>query len=372
MGAVGKSVLISKETYKRSKINMNITFIIGNGFDVGLGLRSKFSDYFPVYIDESKGKDETLSPLAKEIELNQEEWSYFEKKMGDYTDKFTKETMNNYKSQFKDFEVNFIKYLRNEESKLSYDKTKISQVFEKALLNFYKQDILSPGSTEAISNQFKRYNQDHRIFNFISFNYTDSLEKCLSVFPNGVIARRRINTSEYLDKIGTIVHIHGTKTNLPVMGVNDVSQIKNSELAADNKFAKYIVKPLNIKANRTNNDKVAIDLIKNSQIICIYGMSLGETDKRWWSNILKWLSDDGNRQLVIFVYDEQFTFTSQFDKLDKEDYFIDILNSYGVSEKIDAELLRDRIHIAIHKNIFSINLRREEDAVMAEVAATQT
>lgn len=156
------------------------------------------------------------------------------------------------------------------------------------------------------------------------------------------------------------------------MGVNDVSQIKNSELAADNKFAKYIVKPLNIKANRTNNDKVAIDLIKNSQIICIYGMSLGETDKRWWSNILKWLSDDGNRQLVIFVYDEQFTFTSQFDKLDKEDYFIDILNSYGVSEKIDAELLRDRIHIAIHKNIFSINLRREEDAVMAEVAATQT
>lgn len=80
---------------------MNITFMIGNGFDVGLGLRSKFSDYFPVYIDESKGKDETLSPLAKEIELNQEEWSYFEKKMGEYTGKFTKETKDNYKAQFK-------------------------------------------------------------------------------------------------------------------------------------------------------------------------------------------------------------------------------------------------------------------------------
>lgn len=351
---------------------MNITFIIGNGFDVGLGLRSKFSDYFPVYIDESKGKDETLSPLSKEIELNQEEWSYFEKKMGEYTDKFSKETMGNYKAQFKDFEVNFIKYLRNEESKLTYDKTKIVQVFEKALLNFYRQDILSPGSFEIISNQFMRYKQDHHNFNFISFNYTDSLERCLSVFADGIIARRGINGSEYLNKIGTIVHIHGTKTNLPIMGVNDVSQIKNSELAKDNRFAKYIVKPLNIKANRTNNDKAAIDLIQNSQIICIYGMSLGETDKKWWVNILKWLSADDNHQLVIFVYDEKFISTSQFDKLDKEDYIIDILNSYGQSEKIDAELLRNRTHIAIHKNIFSVNLRKDEDAVMAEVAATQT
>ena len=60
-----------------------------------------------------------------------------------------------------------------------------------------------------------RYKQDHHNFNFISFNYTDSLERCLSVFADGIIARRRINGSEYLNKIGTIVHIHGTKTNLP-------------------------------------------------------------------------------------------------------------------------------------------------------------
>lgn len=351
---------------------MNITFMIGNGFDIGLGLRSKFSDYFPIYINESKGKNGTLSALAHEIEMNQEEWSYFEKKMGEYADKFTLKTQKDYLAQFKDFEVNFIKYLRQEENMLTYDKARILQVFEKALLNFYRQDILSPGSSEIISNQFMRYNQDHRNFNFISFNYTDSLEKCLSVFPDGIIARRRINSSEYLNKIGTIVHIHGTKTNLPIMGVNDISQIKNPELAKDNRFAKYIVKPLNIKANRTNNDKVAVDLIKNSQIICIYGMSLGETDKKWWEQLLGWLSADGGRQLVIFIYDEKFTTTSQFDKLDKEDYIVDILNEYAQSEKVDVELLRDRIHIAIHKNIFSLNLRKDERVALIEVAATQT
>ena len=29
---------------------MNITFLIGNGFDIGLGMLSRFTDYFPVYL----------------------------------------------------------------------------------------------------------------------------------------------------------------------------------------------------------------------------------------------------------------------------------------------------------------------------------
>lgn len=201
---------------------------------------------------------------------------------------------------------------------------------------------------------------------------SDTLEKCLSVFQDGIISRRRVENTEYLNKIGRIVHIHGTKMNLPVMGVNDVSQIKNSELAKDAKFVKYVVKPLNIRANRTNNDLHALELINNSQIICIYGMSLGETDKIWWNSIVKWLSIDTCHQLIIFVYDENYTSTSQFDKLDKEDSIIDLLNSYSLPEKLDVEVLRNRIHIAIHKNIFSVNLRKEKDSLSVEVAATQT
>lgn len=60
---------------------MNITFLIGNGFDVGMGLKSKFSDYFPIYIEESKEKDNSIKALADDIEINRAEWSYFEKKL---------------------------------------------------------------------------------------------------------------------------------------------------------------------------------------------------------------------------------------------------------------------------------------------------
>lgn len=44
---------------------MNITFFIGNGFDVGMGLHSKFSDYFPRYIEESANKNKIIRRFIK-------------------------------------------------------------------------------------------------------------------------------------------------------------------------------------------------------------------------------------------------------------------------------------------------------------------
>lgn len=350
---------------------MNITFLIGNGFDVGLGLHSKFSDYFPKYIKESKNKSKSLLELSNDIDANREEWSYFEKKMGDYTIKFSKETISNYKSQIKDFEINFIKYLQEEENSLIYDKNKLTPIFSKAFSSFYSQNNLSPGSYDAIAYQFNRYKRENYIYNFITFNYTNTLEKCLSIFPNGIVTKRTYDNREYVAKIGKILHIHGTKDNLPIMGVNDISQIKNEELAKDSRFTKFIVKPINNSFNRTNNNKTATDIISNSNLICVYGMSLGETDKKWWIALLHWLSNDLNHQLIIFNYDEKYTPSCQFDKLEKEDEIIDILSNFSSSEKINVEELRERIHIAIHKNIFSINLRQNEIVNIDEVAATK-
>ena len=32
---------------------MNITFFIGNGFDINLGLNTKYSDFYPYFIEKS-------------------------------------------------------------------------------------------------------------------------------------------------------------------------------------------------------------------------------------------------------------------------------------------------------------------------------
>ena len=49
---------------------MNITFLVGNGFDLNLGLKTKYTDFYPSYL--AKGYNDIL---AKEIEDNDKNWA---------------------------------------------------------------------------------------------------------------------------------------------------------------------------------------------------------------------------------------------------------------------------------------------------------
>lgn len=86
-------------------------------------------------------------------------------------------------------------------------------------------------------------------------------------------------------------------------------------------------------------------------------MSLGATDKNWWNEVLLWLKENSERQLVIFDYDPEFSNTSQFDWIEKEYSILDKLASYNNASEQDIEMLRPRIHIAVNKNIFEMDLR---------------
>ena len=57
---------------------MNITFMIGNGFDVGLGLPSKFKDFFPTYVEDSKNKPPEIKQLSERIHANYKTWADFD------------------------------------------------------------------------------------------------------------------------------------------------------------------------------------------------------------------------------------------------------------------------------------------------------
>ena len=135
---------------------MQITFLIGNGFDVGLGMKSKFSDYFPIYVKESHNKEEHIKKLSEAIKADKDTWAYFEKQKGEYTSQFNETTQQDYINQFKDFERSFVDYLIDEENKLSYeDKEKISTTFTKALTDFYKGQNLQAGSKNVLMDRFQ-------------------------------------------------------------------------------------------------------------------------------------------------------------------------------------------------------------------------
>ena len=68
---------------------------------------------------------------------------------------------------------------------------------------------------------------------------------------------------------------------------------------------------------------------------------------------MNWLKGSGVRHLLIFDYDEKYTTSTPFDWLEKENKIIEKFAKYSGLSITTIESLRPRIHIAVHKNIFS-------------------
>lgn len=333
---------------------MEVTFLIGNGFDIGLGMRTQYSQFIPHYIKNRKDKTTVLKDFSEQLGKNIDKWAYFEKQIGEYTLEFSENNKRDLIDQIEDFEEAFVAYLLEEEKKLEFnDSGKIGKFFQEKILKFY--ETLHPESIITIKEVFNAYKDSGHNYNFICFNYTQALDKCLEKIPNKKINTRKVSNMIYTDTVGGIIHVHGLCNQFPLMGLNDVEQIKNPELANDSAFVKYLIKPSLNKLYRMGNASTASNMINRSRIICIYGMSLGETDLLWWKKIISWLNEAKDRHLIIFEHDDHFSRSSQFGWIRKMDSLIDKLQLYSKNTGIKVELLRDRIHLSL-EDIFELPL----------------
>lgn len=57
---------------------MNITFLIGNGFDINLGLNTRYSDFYPYFIEKSSETNMIRKWLQKDELL----WADLEEQIG--------------------------------------------------------------------------------------------------------------------------------------------------------------------------------------------------------------------------------------------------------------------------------------------------
>lgn len=332
--------------------------MIGNGFDVGIGLKSRFKDFFPIYKMLSVNKVDKIKKFSEDINKDIDTWADFESELGEYTSNFSVDTKQVFIDRLKDFENEFIDYLQSLEDELFFTDN-IGTNIKNALIELFTTKTLSPESSNALIEICNKSASQSRLYNFINFNYTNVIENCLDTIPQKVVNKRKYQDRIINDKIGEVVHVHGSCDLYPIIGVNDISQIKNKELAADTRFCQYLVKPTLNKLLRQGNDKKAINIINKSDVICVYGMSLGATDKIWWDLLLRWLYNRSDRQLIIFIYDESFSTSTQFGPLEKENEIIDRLSGYNSHQEIDVEKLRSRIHIVIHKNIFNMKIMQK-------------
>jgi len=147
-----------------------------------------------------------------------------------------------------------------------------------------------------------------------------------------------------------------------IMGVNNNKQIYNEDLKNNRKIQTVFIKPfLNDRLGNLKNEKVS-QFIDGSEIICIHGMSLGNSDNFWWEKIVQWLKRSSDHYLMIFKYlgDEYSNAILSYQSLIKEDEDIDdFLTRYKIDDQIKEKLSR-QIMFSYNSDLFDFQLINQE------------
>ncbi len=266
---------------------MNITFLIGNGFDLNIGLETTYSAFLEKYAQPSNADSDLLKYFKQNILQDAKIWSNAELAFGTATEQFRADgyTAEDFCLCHEDFCIKLAEYLLRQEQRLNDTALNDALVsgFVKGIQN-YKY-----GFREAeigfITNAENTFGGEFT-FNFISFNYTTVLDLCVAAARRkaGVLGRRLSNHVLLDNQFEKVLHVHGSVHRDMVLGVNDISQIAAPQLfdGYDDEYINEMIKQKTNEMNEANSDEKAFELLKASDLIYIYGMSTGKTDKLWW------------------------------------------------------------------------------------------
>lgn len=269
----------------------SLLYIIGNGFDLAQGMKSRYGDFYPYYLNQ-ESSNEAIQLLKNEIKGNIGDWSDMELALGKFTQKIGSESL--FTELYYDLCDNLSAYLQAEAEKrqLSPDPKILGDFFEPyRYLEPVDQRTYQGYFTRLIDRDIKRLK-----INIITLNYTDTIEK-LTGFSKG-------SHSTYGDVyywINRICHRHGRIGDTILLGVNDESQVANESFKQNQVVTDCLVKPASIVSMRSDNDLLCKDMISEAGIIILFGVSLGETDACLWNDIVKTL-DRKDPSLIVYFH----------------------------------------------------------------------
>lgn len=232
--------------------------IIGNGFDLSLGLKTSYKDFIQSdYFNSLLNQYNNLAIyLNEKQEINN--WVDIEKELTEYSKKI-QDDKSKVKNDFKELKNALMNYLKEaQEEEINQD----SKAFE-----MMKNEILD---TDIIYN----------------FNYTNSVFKVTEILGISNIEAKHS-------------FVHGSIENKNIIfGVEDNAKIKNDAHIFFKKSAHHNFTESNIIKILHNSDE-KVDLV-------IFGHSLGITDSSYFSNYFDSLtSKNNNSNLKIFHFGEE-------------------------------------------------------------------
>lgn len=336
---------------------MSITFLLGNGFDRALGLETGYSAFYRWYC---KQPTDGLEPWVKvfRLEINkyisndpaaEAYWSDAEYGLGQYTEKFNLETVNQFIDCYNDFRDSLVVYLKAQQALVTTDLvTSIKTHFAPQLGDCFQE--IDPLEKSDVFSTRNRISAREIPLNFVCFNYTDAVEQVFSALGTDYVGEwRGADGNTHKLKMGKLIRAHGTLDKWPIIGVCNIHSIKNQELLKDPLFKATMQKSESIIVSGELWRQTATDVIKNNQIICVFGMSLGETDSDYWEMITQWLAGDSSRQLIVFWYDVKsnnvnMSIPAKFTEVNRVK---DKLREYSSWSATTYESVKKRIHVVL-------------------------
>ena len=288
---------------------MNITYFIGNGFDVNIGLKSSYADFYKSYVNNHPDNEpdvvtrfknkinDCIKNESQKEDIQKFDWRDLEVALGQFTNQ-----MNEKEAEILYLDINdsLKSYLIKE-----YEYFDV-EAFDRS--DFYNQ-ITNPVTTQfnritanILKNYYLNCSGDENL-NIINFNYTRTIEE-LADFKGKRLA---IGVSFTGRKafLNSVHHIHQTLQDDEILvGVNDVSQIANPKIRDNRLLCNMYVKPNTntLLGSGVNQDCEAI--ISNSDLFVVFGTSAGITDQNWWKLVCKRLVNS-NARLIYFVHQSE-------------------------------------------------------------------
>lgn len=126
---------------------MKILFILGNGFDINLGLKTRYQDFYDVYSKNHSNHDLVMK-LKNHISKNTNGyWSDLELALGEYTKEF--KNIEDFDTVMEDIILSLSKYLKNIQSNFNKSNIKCENFFH---------DLDSPENYLTLEDQKKYSN----------------------------------------------------------------------------------------------------------------------------------------------------------------------------------------------------------------------
>lgn len=321
---------------------MNVAFLLGNGFDLQLGMRTRYEHFYEYY--RQRPSTNVLTAHLKEHindylegkknRLPEVNWEDLEMALGKYTKEL--KSYEELKTVYLDINKELMEYLRRQERQFIRDEKICGKL---------RVDFSQPERYLSI-NEKRRYSGliDGETGLFIlSLNYT----KCCEIIyeKNNPTA----NASGRSTNWGEIAHIHGDLAMKNVlMGVNDSSQIANEDIREDARVKRMLVKPSTNDMLDNQRKTHLMSMLTNARVIVLYGASLGDSDLMWRAK----LRDLLKAEKCYFLINEYLDgFDNIYDQADAEDQArVAFITKLGLGDEV--EKYRQYVFVAVTKSMF--------------------